>query len=211
MSRRPAHLELTGGKGPRQRVWEAIISRAMGTEFALLDVLGNDINRSTAISYLKSLEKAGYIKRTRINGREPDGQYRKAAWVLIRDNGIEAPRLDKQGNPVLIGRGVENMWHTIRHFLEDFDFRELGSHASTPAHPVSPETAKAWIKNINAAGYLIETKPAKPGAKATPARYRLDPAMNTGPRPPMIQRCKTVYDPNLGRIVWQEQPDWEAV
>lgn len=208
MSRQPAHIELTGGKGPRQLMWEAIRGFGLGKPFGWIDVVGQDINTTTAKTYLRALQKAGYIERVEKGGRAPDGRYLSAQWILVRDTGIEAPRLTKQGKPVTAGRGVENMWQAIRNFLPTFDWRELAAYASTDAHPVSLETAKVWTHTLHAAGYLIEIEPSRPGKTA---RFRLDPSMNTGPRPPQIQRTKTVYDPNLGKVVWREEPDWEAL
>ena len=116
---------------------------------------------------------------------------------------------DKDGKAVSAGRGMEAMWHAMRHFLRDFDALQLAAHASTEEHPVSLETAKSLIGILSQAGYLIEVRPF--GKSKNKVLWTLDPKMNTGPRPPMIQRTKTIYDPNLGRVVWADDPAWEAV
>jgi hypothetical protein len=74
---------------------------------------------------------------------------------------------------------------------------------------VVPGTAQDYLNQLALAGYLIEIK--KGQAQGThPTRFRFNPARNTGPRPPMIQRTKAVYDPNLGQVVWQEEPDHDC-
>lgn len=200
-----APVQQSGGKGPRQRIWEHIRSLPDGTKFGVYDCqVDSDISYDAAVSYLRVLEKGGFLKRVR---RAHNAQY--AAWILIADPGIEAPRLDRHGRPVTTGRGIENMWQAVRHFLAEFDARELAAHAGTPSVPVSLDTARTWVATMHAAGYLIEIAPAVRGRK--PARYRLDPTMNTGPFPPLIQRSRVVYDRNLGKQIWQEPPDWEAM
>ena len=208
MSRKPAHLEMIGGKSPRQRVWEAI--RAHDGYWRINDILPARVKRTTAYSYIRSLVKAEYIEQVYdvlADGR--GSRYRPAYFVLVNDAGIEAPRLDKDGKAVSAGRGMEAMWHAMRHFLRDFDALQLAAHASTEEHPVSLETAKSLIGILSQAGYLIEVRPF--GKSKNKVLWTLDPKMNTGPRPPMIQRTKTIYDPNLGRVVWADDPAWEAV
>jgi ribosomal protein L28 len=38
------------------------------------------------------------------------------------------------------------------------------------------------------------------------ARYKLLKSKNTGALPPMIQRTKHIFHPNLRKVVWQEKP-----
>ncbi|MDT3671817.1 MAG: hypothetical protein ROZ37_15985 [Aromatoleum sp.] len=207
MSRKPAHLEMSGGKSPRQRVWEAVRG--------LVDYEGGftaaDASRASKVElgivaeYLKALHAGGYLGRHDAARKGEPHRY----W-LERDNGIEAPRLRRDGSEVTAGRGNENMWQAMRHFLPTFDFRELAAYASTAEHPVLPDTAKAFVLTLHAAGYLEEITPAKRGCQARPARFALRGDMNTGPRPPMIQRTKAVFDANLGRVMWHEEPEWEG-
>ena len=72
--------------------------------------------------------------------------------------------------------------------------------ASTDAVPVSARDAADYVKHLLHAGYLTILKASKPGTQAI---YRL--TNNTGPRPPMVQRLKTVFDQNLGKIMWHEE------
>ncbi|KWF85011.1 hypothetical protein WL94_20305 [Burkholderia cepacia] len=207
MPRKPAHLELTGGKGPRQRIWEAI--RSQRDDFTPYSVVrAADIDKATVHTYLQVLERGGFI--------EPIGE-RKAIsdrkhYRLVRDVGVEAPRLDRQGQPVTQSRGNENMWRTMR-IMGDFTPRELAMRASTSDVSITDSTAQSYVKCLSHAGYLTIVDPGHAfirGKGAKQARYRLIASKYTGPRPPMIQRTKSVYDPNLGKIVWQEEPDHDA-
>ena len=56
MPRKPAHLELTGGKGPRQRIWEAI--RQQRDDFTPYSVVrASDIDKATVHTYLQIRER----------------------------------------------------------------------------------------------------------------------------------------------------------
>ncbi|WP_089084348.1 hypothetical protein [Aquitalea magnusonii] len=202
--RRSAHLEMVGGKGGRQRLWEAI--RKLRTDFNMIDLAakaGTDID--TAKTYLQALEKAGHIEVVQENHGHTDKR-----WNLLRDNGLEAPRLTRDGKPVIQGRAREAMWRTMR-IVRDFTFHELAALASSTEVTVAPTTAKDYLKHLLNAGYLIViNKGNSKGNGHKASRFRFNPARNTGPRPPMIQRTKAVYDPNLGQVVWQEEPDHDC-
>lgn len=206
MSRRPAHLEMTGGKSPRQRVWEAIRAWAEREDgFTTTDLSrASKVAVSLISEYLKALVAGGFLRR---EDRPRSGAAHR--YWMVKDVGLEAPRLRRDGSEVTQGRGNESMWNAMRHFLPTFDFRELAAYASTPDHPVFPETAKAYIGALHAAGYLDEVAPAKLGSRPIAARYALRHEMKTGPRAPMVQRTKVVFDPNQGRVVWHEEPNWE--
>jgi hypothetical protein len=209
MSRKPIHLERTGGKGPRQKIWEVIRRKRDG--FLKHDIaFATNLDDATVRSYLQSLLKGGYIKV--IQEEKIPGIAKRCTYQLVRDNGIEAPRLDKQGVEVTQGRANENMWGTMRR-LANFNAHELAMLASVEKIIVAESTAARYITMLHRAGYLDLIEPAQQlggrvGAK--PARYRLLINKWTGPRPPMIQRTRCVYDPNLGKIVWQEEADHDA-
>lgn len=208
MSRKPAHLEMVGGKSARQRIWEAVRTHLTdGTAFTTTDLyLSTRVDPGIISDYVKCLRAGLFI--------EPVDSKAKAGvttrYIAILDNGVEAPRLRKDGSAVTSGRGNEAMWQAMRNFLPTFDYREVSAYASTAEHPVLPETAKAYVLTLAAAGYLDEVQPAKRGCHARPARYKLRRDHDNGPRPPMIQRTRSVYDPNLGRVVWNEEPSWEG-
>lgn len=197
MPRKPAQLELAGGKGPRQRIWDMI--RKFGPyPWTRFDVIPNDVCAETARTYLSGLEKAGYIEQA---GFRPGahGGARVRLYILVRDCGAEAPRVRKDGMPVTQGLAQEQMWRTLRMLKHDTNARELAAHASTPAIPVRENAAADYLNNLHHAGYLQCTRPHIKG-RAGRARYRL--ISNTGPRPPMVCRADAIYDPNLGKTVW---------
>ncbi|WP_186030013.1 hypothetical protein [Burkholderia gladioli] len=206
MARKPAHLEMAGGRGPRQRIWE-VIRKNPGDFTAIVIEKATVIDISTIRTYLQVLERGSYIQQRNERNHFTDPKHFK----LIRDVGIEAPRLDKKGNP-LPATGTENMWRTMR-IMGEFTPSELAIRASTAGAKVADFTARAYARLLAVAGYLDVVDPGHPyirGVGAKQARYRLRPQKYTGPRPPMVQRTKCIYDPNLGKIVWQEEPDHDA-
>lgn len=202
MSCEPAHLVhheglLTG----RDAVWYAI--RCL-KQFSLVDLelfaSDNDhimdINRENARAYMQGLEAAGFVCRV-VQDKSISGS--RNQWTLINDVGVDAPRVRKDGQEVTQGRGREQMWRTMR-ILGDFNATDLEVTASTDDIKVSGNTAKDYIYNLHKAGYLILTTPANNGGGLS--RYRLLPSMYTGPKPPMVQRIKQVFDANLNKVVW---------
>ncbi|MFZ6872838.1 hypothetical protein ACO0LF_12295 [Undibacterium sp. Di27W] len=203
MARLPATQEMRGGKTPRQRVWEQIRKQPERFTQAQLAEFGT-VPDSIVKDYVKVLLKAGFIA---VIDTEPAGRVcRRNIYALTRDNGVEAPRLTKKGEVVTQGSVNEAMWGTLRRVLkgQSFNFRELASFASTASQAVVEETARNYVHALAAAGYLECVKDAVLGKKPQPARYRLKRNMESGPRAPMIQRTKTVYDPNWNKVVWVE-------
>jgi hypothetical protein len=204
--RKPVEMEMVGGKGSRQRAWEQIRKHARG--FTCSQIAHKaQAEEKTVYMYLQALEKGGYLT----GHIEPGAAIgTKKTWSLVRDNGVEAPRLTRDGAPVKQGLGTEAMWRSMR-IVGEFGYIDLAAHASTSGVEVKPETAKTYIVHLKQAGYLVVVVKAKGGAAVGASRYRLAPGMNTGPRPPMIQRTKSVYDPNLGKVVWQEEVDHDEL
>lgn len=206
MARQTSQIEMIGGKGPRQRVWDAIRSIAAKKQA----FTQNDIERTAKVEgsaikdYFKVLLKAGFI--TVSDTEQVKGICIRYSYHLARDNGIEAPRIDKSGKIIKEGTSNERMWQTMRRMFigKDFNYRELAFHATTPSSVCSETNAKAYVLALHKAGYLECVTPSKAGNGAKPARFALIKKMDTGPRAPMIQRTKTVFDANLGKVIWQE-------
>lgn len=201
MSRKPAHLELVGGKGPRQRVWDAIrrlaTSGATFTESDIWDATESaetDIETGMIRDYRRCLVNAGILAVASQSGR-----YVEVTYTLARDAGVEAPRVKRDGSPVTQGLAQEQMWRTLRMLKGDTNARELAAHASTPEIPVAVTAAADYLGNLQRASYLRITRAHQPGQKGL-TRYQL--VTNTGPRPPMVCRTDAIYDPNLGKTVW---------
>ncbi len=199
MPRKPI-TTYAGGKGPRQRIWEAI--RAQGdSEWTRIQIaLAAEVEAATVSTYLQALVKAEIVAETcraAVNKMAVEIAYR-----LIRDEGLEAPRLRRDGSRVTQGLAQEQMWRTLRLLTGDTNARELAAHASTEAVPVPESTAHAYLRALDGAGYLVVTRQGKgTGRGGIPSRYRLKPARNTGPRPPMVCKLHVVYDPNEDRVV----------
>lgn len=175
------------GLDTRQAVWDAIRDKRTFTVRELREetLLGMD----TVRDYVKGLEAAGYI----IGCLDPTDLGKPAMWMLVNDIGIEAPRVRKDGTPVTQGQGRENMWNAMR-IIRTFTARELAVAARTPDCFVKESTAADYAKHLCHAGYL---------SKRPDGCYVMLPTAYTGPKAPMIQRTKQVWDPNQCKVRWQ--------
>ncbi len=173
----------------RDALWNAI--RTLRDEFTVRDLhLETRSNIDQAGTYVRNLTAAGILEV--VNEAEGTG-YIKGVKVyrLIKDMGAEAPRVRRDGSLVLMGRGQEQMWETMRS-LTCFTLADLQINASTDDCPVSIDTVRTYCNTLARAGYLVRTG----------KNYTL--VKRTGPKPPMIQRTKQVYDPNLKQVMWRE-------
>lgn len=199
--------EYVGGKGPRQHIWEAIRRlAAKGLAFNERQIWAEipaqariTIELDTVRDYRRALVAAKILTQA----TPPEHHRIPATFRLLADEGIEAPRLRRDGSRVTMGLSQEQMWRTLRMLSADINAVELAAHASTPAVPVDRVAANDYLLTLNTAGYLICTKEGKGrGNGGTLARYRIKPTRNTGPRPPMVCRTRVVYDPNEDKVVW---------
>lgn len=178
----------------RQPLWDEMV-RFEGAPFTITDIFDEThVNRRTIRSYLKSLVLAKYLERI----EPPEGAQRDESairWRIIADPvPFHAPRLNRKGEPVTQGAGVENMWRTMR-MMGEFSPRCVAAHATTDLVNVSESTAKAYCTALRKAGFLkVHIKAQPPKRQAV---YRL--INNTGPNPPMIQRTQQVFDPNTSK------------
>ena len=175
-------------RGPlesRQAVWDAIRRMRRFTVPVVRDE--TLLKTDTVRDYILGLEAAGYVRKI----TESSGVGVPARWELAKDAGSEAPRVRRDGTPVIQGQGRENMWNAMR-ILRDFTARELAVAASMPNCRVKELTAEDYIKHLHRAGYL----------RKNGSRYMFLPGAYTGPMAPMIQRTKRVWDPNLKQIRW---------
>lgn len=172
----------------REATWELIRAKRTFTARELWQEL--KLAKSSIQDYLVGLTRAGYLSTEEI----PSGTSTPALrYTLQRDPGPEPPRVRRDGTEVTQGRGRIQMWRAMR-VLGQFTLRDLVVHAATEEHQVAEIEAKSYCYFLTRAGYLI-----KRGDLYTARRDRY-----TGPRPPMIQRIKQVFDPNLGKVVWSQ-------
>ncbi|WP_181248052.1 hypothetical protein [Chromobacterium haemolyticum] len=194
---RPAPMISAGGRGSFQRIWEAI--RARRDDFTLLLIYSDtEASRGGILHYINALVKGGYVERINQRVRNNDQQH----FRLIRDCGIEYPRLNAKGEPIQRDLATEAIWRTMRIVGGEFSTRELAALASTPERRVAHTTASVYIGQLVQAGYVLQTRKR---SKSGPPRYRFLSQRYTGPRPPVVGRNAYVYDPNLDQVVWQEE------
>ena len=174
--RKPVHI---GAYGTQDAIWRGVRELKTFTKDDLIIHISRDLKvcDATVDSYLTRLVRGGYLQVEKVPKHR--GVCKLSRFTLIRDTGVETPRLSKAGAPVTQGRGRENLWRTMK-ILREFDFQELAAAASTEETSITPATA---IRH----------------------RYKLLPSKYTGPRPPQIQRVKQLYDPNVDKVVWPRE------
>lgn len=196
--RKPIQMELIGGKPARQRIWEQLREHRDCIKIYTI-ARRAEADDKTVNTYLQALVRGGYVVVI------SEGDYQESQYSLIKDTGAEAPRLDRQGNPVMQGRGQENMWRCLR-TLGPMDARQLAEKATTPEVTVKERSAVSYVRALKRAKYLqvVEACDRRRGRREV---ICLIPHMNTGPRPPQVQRVKTVYDPNLNKVMCADDPE----
>jgi len=198
MAKRKPQLNAQGPRIDRQAIWEIIRAlHADGTAIQVRDiwlVTPDNVPKGRIRDYLVGLENAGYLERF----EEPRKSGEPVRYTLVRDVGVEAPRVRKDGSTPTGGLGREQMWRTLK-IVGDCNARELADAATTPKVEIAEATANEYLRFLAAAEYVAIIRPGSPGVMT---RYRLVSSRWTGPRAPMIQRTKQLYDPNTGEVVY---------
>lgn len=177
----------------REAIWKLI--RAMRT-FTMRDLWEElRLSKASIQDYLMGLARAGYLGIEQIPGR---GGLPVNRYTLTKDPGPEPPRVRRDGTEVTQGRGRIQMWRAMK-VLGTFTVRDLVVHAATEEHQVAMGEARTYCQFLAKAGYLVKRGDA----------YVFQRQKYTGPRPPMIQRIKQVFDPNLNQVVWSQGGDDE--
>lgn len=154
-------------------------------------------NMKTIHGYLSRLRLGGYITVLRHETLQGVGVIN--VYELSRDNGVEAPRLDKDGK-ASAPQKIEHLWRSMR-ILGEFSFRDLAISASTEEVSISEQTARRYARALADAGYLVETAAGRRQGSST--RWRFLQSKYTGPKPPILNRERTeVFDQNTRKIVW---------
>lgn len=205
MSRKPAHLTAGAHLNAREAIWVEIRRRKT---FTVGDLAAQtSIPPGTIRTYVLGLDRAGYLAREGRDERPKQrityvkNQLLALRYKLVRDTGVEAPRVRKNGEPVTQGLAREALWRTMR-ILREFTWAELAHAASTEEVQVDRDDARKYCYALKQAGYLVLVIAGAPGR---PERYRFVPSRYSGPRAPMLQRVRQVYDPNLKRVVWPKE------
>lgn len=197
MARKPADQVANAARPEgREVIWAAIRRLKV---FCLLDLEHETrIRISTIKTYVTGLAAAGHVRRIPDPREGVDPRFQRAYWSVSDDAEREAPRVRRDGSPVVQGRVREHLWRTMK-ILGMFTYRELIVHASTEDCAVSLEDARSYCRMLCAAGYIERVAR---GRWRDNSRYRF--VRDTGPRPPQVQRVKQVFDPNLGKVVWYQ-------
>lgn len=204
--RKSSTLIAAAGRGQStgfRAIWEAIrVQREFTAQSLWLAVAkrrGGNIY--TIRSYIQRLVKGGFVEQIATTNQR--GAVSVKHFRLIRDCGVDAPRLTEDGKPSRAGRCLEQMWRSMC-ILGEFNHRDLAIAASTADVAVHEEHAKHYVAALARAGYLVKTTPGKHSVSL--ARFQLLRSRNTGPRAPVVQKLEAVYDANLNQIVWQQEP-----
>lgn len=180
-----------------EHFWSVIRELDAAGPWTVRDVYmrSNAGDRATVGDFVRRLVAAGMAIET--SDRVPVAGPSKSAptYRLCGATPMRAPRLRRDGTAADQGRGQQQMWNVMRGPLSrnGFTFHDLALWGSTDEIGIAKETARKYVQHLAGAGYLIEVRAGKP---AVPAIWRLKPAMNTGPRPPLILTARIVFDQN---------------
>lgn len=191
-------LKVRKGGAPRRgndHFWSVIMDHhRAGTTVSVREIQNASDDANGAVrDFVMRLEKAGLVERVAPAPLAVDVAYRP---LVIQS---AAPRVRRDGSIIESQPATRCMWNLMRGPVGrgGFTYRDLVHWGQTDETPISTNTAKSYIQMLRGAGYLLQVDPGKPG---TPATWRLDPAMNTGPQAPMILRTKLVFDPNRQEV-----------
>lgn len=176
----------------QQGIWEAVRHLSQGgARWRRKDVVDRARDHDRTIrAYLTRLERAGIVA---IDEADPELRY------LASDPGPTAPRVRGDGSPAREpGLGQDHMWRVMLMSSSGFNVKELAISSRTDEVDVTVQTARTYVRRLYQAGYL-DLISGEPGTFS--AVYVLKRSMRTGPRAPMVQRVKAVWDPNLCRHV----------
>ncbi|UVK45344.1 hypothetical protein BPNPMPFG_000871 [Mesorhizobium sp. AR07] len=146
-------------------------------------------------TFLRRLMLAGFVERVEA-GRSTNGRLENRYRLLRSPE--QTPRVSRDGAIERPTSARQQMWNIMRGAAgrSGFTYLDLMVLASTEHVPIAANTAKSFIQEIKAA-YLLQIDHGGPGR---PATWRLRPARNTGPLPPMVLRAKIVFDQNTAGI-----------
>lgn len=182
----------------QEHVWRVIRTLgADGRRFSSSQVvsLSQEPHSGAVTTFLRRLMLAGFVERVDM-GRSVNGRL-EHQYRLLRSP-EQTPRVSRDGALERPKSARQQMWNIMRGAAgrSGFTYLDLTVLASTEDVPIAANTAKSFIQEIKGS-YLHQIDPGGPGR---PAMWRLRPARNTGPLPPMVLRAKIVFDQNMGRI-----------
>ena len=171
----------------REKLWAAMRELHTFGVSDLAHAAGVDRHAYRMDDYLSSLVRAGIL------GKDKPARFAAATYTLLRDLGVDAPRVRKDGS-TLPDTAQERMWRAMK-VLRMFSVQDLVVHASLPNDAIAPSAAAAYCQWLARGKYLISM--TRSGNDVV--RYRF--VTDTGAKAPQILRVKQLYDCNLGKIV----------
>lgn len=199
MSRKPANITATNAHlTPRDAIWAAI--RKQKNQFTIGSIgTSTRVNVETIKTYVQGLRAAGYVD---VIGRKQSSsryamknQLSSFVFSLTRNVGVDAPRVTKTGKAVTQGAKRQKIWTAIR-VLGGFSYPDVVMTATAGGDSVSEDEVRKYVQSLVRAKYVKKCGPGRP------ARFILLPIRNTGPKPLMIQRDGSIFDPNKNAVVW---------
>ena len=182
-------LALVGVLTTREKLWAAMRELHTFSVSDLAHAAGVDRHAYRMDDYLGSLVRAGIL------GKDKPARFAAATYTLLRDLGVDAPRVRKDGS-MLPDTAQERMWRAMK-VLRTFSVQDLVVHASLPNDAIAPSAAAAavYCQWLARGKYLVGM--ARSGNDVV--RYRF--VYDSGAKAPQILRVKQLYDCNLGKIV----------
>lgn len=168
----------------RERLWQAMRQLRVFTVQQLARQAHVDRGTYNVGDYLRGLVNAGILSK------EATRQHGPNIYELMRDTGVDAPRVRKDGSPVP-ETAQTRMWRAMK-VLKTFSARDLVVHASLPDKEIAESTATDYCQWLARGGFLRTEA-------SGPVRWRF--VKDTGAKAPQILRVKQLLDVNTGEIV----------
>lgn len=185
-------IDQRGPRASRETLWRAIKKKKV---FTLSEITRCcDLKKGTISQYLRTWALVGALETKPIASKgtnsQGEGYRRPLRYTLIKDL-PEFPRVRKNGTEIDQGKATQQMWTTMRK-LRFFSVSDVHALSSTPRHPVTRRHVAEYMKYLILARYI----------EYRSGVYYL--VKDTGPKAPMIQRIKQVWDPNLKKVMWRQ-------
>lgn len=184
-------------KGTREALWKAI---RKNKEFTLVEIANScTLVWGTIAQYVRCLVRAGYLEASPVTDRGDKGQGKgykiQLRYTLLKDS-IEPPRVRADGSEITENKNNQRMWTTMRK-RSFFTVSDVHALSSTRQQPLARKSVTVYMSHLEKAGYI-----ARSGSNDTIERQIFRLVHDTGPKAPMIQRIKQVWDPNLKKVTW---------
>lgn len=189
-------LRLSGGKEPKQHMWEAVRANQTSFSFRMIAAAsGQSISQVKA--YIQAMRNAALVELL-----DDSGDLKDHRWRLVRDEGADHPRLRSNGQRSVHGLGLENLWRAMR-ILKKMTAAEAAEMASVNGVRVTQAYALNYFTVLVKAGYLTASSHDVKRAQT----FEFVPGMDTGPRHPVVQRVESiqVFDPNSDKMVFSKE------